>query len=77
MLSSYADVAGLQSSVSYLTELAPTNARILSQASVPRSPVGPRRGFNTVLAAVGGALVGLVFVFLRAAVRRPGAISSR
>ena len=77
VLSSYDDVAGLQSSVSYLTELAPTNARILSQASVPRSPVGPRRGFNTVLAAVGGALVGLVLVFLRAAVRRPNAISSR
>lgn len=77
VLASYDDVAGLQSSVSYLTELAPTNARILSQASVPRSPVGPRRGFNTVLAAVGGALVGLVLVFLRAAVRRPGAISSR
>ena len=77
VLSSYDDVAGLQSSVSYLTELAPTNARILSQASVPRSPVGPRRGFNTALAAAGGALVGLVLVFLRAAVRRPGTISSR
>ena len=77
VLSSYDDVAGLQSSVSYLTELAPTNARILSQASVPRSPVGPRRGFNTVLAAVGGALVGLVLVFLRAAVRRPSVTSSR
>lgn len=73
VLSSYDDVAGLQSSVSYLTELAPTNARILSQASVPRSPVGPRRGFNTALAATGGALVGLVLVFLRAAVRRPPA----
>ncbi len=77
VLSSYDDVAGLQSSVSYLTELAPTNARILSQASVPRSPVGPRRGFNTALAATGGALVGLVLVFLRAAVRRPNAPSRK
>ncbi len=68
---SYDTVAGLQSSISYLTELAPTNARILSQASVPSSPVGPRRAFNTTLAAVMGALVGLVLVFLRAAIRRP------
>ncbi len=69
VLASYATVAELQSSVSYLTELAPTNARILSQASVPTTPVGPRRTFNTVLAAVLGGLVGTVLVFLRAAVR--------
>ncbi len=69
VLASYATVAELQSSVSYLTELAPTNARILSQASVPTTPVGPRRTFNTVLAAILGGLVGTVLVFLRAAVR--------
>lgn len=68
-LASYTTVAGLQSSVSYLTELAPTNARILSQASVPTAPSGPRRAFNTGLAAVLGGLAGLVLVFLRAAVR--------
>ncbi|ADI15954.1 GNVR domain-containing protein [Truepera radiovictrix] len=68
-LSAYNTVAELQASVSYLTELAPTNARILSEASVPSAPVGPRRGFNTALAAALGAVVGLVFVFLRAAVR--------
>ena len=71
VLASYNTVAGLQSSISYLTELAPTNARILSQASVPTSPVGPRRAFNTTLVAVLGALVGLVLVFLSAAIRRP------
>ncbi len=71
VLASYNTVAGLQSSISYLTELAPTNARILSQASVPTSPVGPRRAFNTGLVAVTGALIGLVLVFLRAAIRRP------
>lgn len=77
-LSSYTTVAELQSSVSYLTELAPTNARILSEASVPGSPVGPRRGFNTALAALLGALLGLVFVFLRAAVRpRPHTASRK
>ncbi len=70
---SYDSVAELQSSVSYLTELAPTNARILSQASVPSAPVGPRRAFNTALAATLGGLVGLVLVFLRAAIRPPGA----
>ncbi len=69
VLASYATVAELQSSVSYLTELAPTNARILSQASVPTTPVGPRRTFNTVLAAILGGLAGTVLVFLRAAVR--------
>lgn len=73
VLTSYSTVAGLQSSISYLTELAPTNARILSQASVPTGPVGPRRAFNTGLVAVIGALVGLVLVFLRAAIRRPTA----
>ena len=71
VLASYNTVAGLQSSISYLTELAPTNARILSQASVPTRPVGPRRVFNTGLVATMGALVGLVLVFLRAAIRRP------
>ncbi len=71
VLASYNTVAGLQSSISYLTELAPTNARILSQASVPSSPSGPRRAFNTGLVAVTSALVGLVLVFLRAAIRRP------
>ena len=71
VLASYAQVAELQSSVSYLTELAPTNARILSQASVPTSPVGPRRTFNTVLAAVLGGLTATVLVFLRAAIRHP------
>ena len=71
VLASYATVAELQSSVSYLTELAPTNARILSQASVPTTPVGPRRTFNTVLAAVLGGLAGLVLVFLYAAIRHP------
>lgn len=71
VLASYSTVAELQSSVSYLTELAPTNARILSQASVPTGPVGPRRAFNTALAATIGGIVGLVLVFLRAAVRRP------
>ena len=71
VLASYTTVAELQSSVSYLTELAPTNARILSQASVPTSPVGPRRTFNTVLAAVLGGLAGTVLVFLYAAIRHP------
>ncbi len=70
---SYDSVAELQSSVSYLTELAPTNARILSQASVPSAPVGPRRAFNTALAATLGGLAGLVLVFLRAAIQPPGA----
>jgi len=70
-LTSYNTVAELQASVSYLTELAPTNARILSSASVPTRPVGPRRAFNTLLATLLGALAGLLFVFLRAAVRSP------
>ena len=77
VLASYNTVAGLQSSISYLTELAPTNARILSQASVPTSPVGPRRAFNTGLVAVTGALIGLVLVFLRAAIRRPDTSTPR
>lgn len=76
-LASYTTVAELQSSVSYLTELAPTNARILSQASVPTNPVGPRRAFNTGLAAVLGGLTGIVLVFLGAAIRQPASPSRK
>ncbi len=70
-LAAYDTVTQLQASVSYLTNLAPTNARILSQASVPTAPTGPSSTFNTVIAAVSGAVLGLVIVFVWAAIRRP------
>lgn len=70
-LTSYNTVTQLQANVSYLTNLAPTNARILSQASVPSTPIGPRSTFNTVIAVAVGGVLGLLFVFLRAAIRRP------
>lgn len=69
----YNDVAALQPIITYVTELAPTNARLLSRASVPVEPVGPRRLLATALAAVIAALLALVYVFLREAVATPKA----
>ena len=67
----YDDVIALQPIITYVTELAPVNARFLSQASVPTEPTGPRRTLNTVLATVIAGMLALLFVFLREAVAAP------
>ena len=64
----YQNVAALQPTIAYVAQLAPTSARVLSEAGVPTEPVGPRRGLNTALAVVVGGVLGLLFVFLREAV---------
>jgi uncharacterized protein involved in exopolysaccharide biosynthesis len=68
----YQSVLRLQPMIAYVSELSPTNARILSSAttSIPSQPVGPNRLLNTALAVVLVGLVTLVFVFLREAVRQ-------
>ena len=68
----YEDVVTLQPMISFVTQLAPTNARVLSPASIPNQPVGPRRALNTALGIVVGGFLALLFVFLREAVRSPG-----
>jgi uncharacterized protein involved in exopolysaccharide biosynthesis len=67
----YQSVLSLQPMIAYVSELSPTNARILSSASsaAPAEPVAPNRLLNTALATVGVGLLALVFVFLREAVR--------
>lgn len=69
--SAYDSVVSLQPYISYVTELVPSNARILSDASVPSEPVGPRRLLNTAIALVLGGMLALLFVFLREAVAKP------
>jgi uncharacterized protein involved in exopolysaccharide biosynthesis len=68
----YQSVLRLQPMIAYVSELSPTNARILSSAdtSIPSEPVGPNRLLNTALAVVIVGLLTLVFVFLREAVRQ-------
>jgi uncharacterized protein involved in exopolysaccharide biosynthesis len=67
----YQSVLQLQPMIAFVSELNPTNARILSSAStaVPSEPVAPNRLLNTALAVVLVGLLTLVFVFLREAVR--------
>jgi uncharacterized protein involved in exopolysaccharide biosynthesis len=67
----YQSVLQLQPMIAYVSELSPTNTRILSSAdtSMPSEPVAPNRLLNTALAVVLVGLLTLVFVFLREAVR--------
>jgi polysaccharide biosynthesis transport protein len=64
-------VLQLQPMIAFVSELSPTNARILSNAdtSTLSDPVAPNRLLNTALAVVLVGLLTLVFVFLREAVR--------
>ena len=67
----YSDVVALQPTINFVTQLAPTNARVLNQASVPNNPVGPNRLLNTVIATVVAGVIALIIVFLRAAIADP------
>jgi uncharacterized protein involved in exopolysaccharide biosynthesis len=69
----YTDVVTLEPVISYLTELAPSNSRVLKEASVPSDPIGPRWMLNTALATVLAGMMALLYVFLREAVREPAA----
>jgi uncharacterized protein involved in exopolysaccharide biosynthesis len=67
----YDDIASLQPMIGFVTQLAPTNTRLLSPASVPNFPIGPRRTLNAALGIVVGGFLTLLFVFLREAVKPP------
>ncbi|UCH26973.1 MAG: hypothetical protein JSV66_04855, partial [Trueperaceae bacterium] len=67
----YTDVVTLEPVINYLTELAPSNSRVLKEASIPSDPIGPRRMLNTALATVLAGMMALLYVFLREAVREP------
>lgn len=69
----YQEVTALEPILAYVTELAPTNSRILNQASVPTEPLPARRLLTTALAVVIAGMAALLFVFLREAVAPPPA----
>ncbi|NVL93394.1 MAG: polysaccharide biosynthesis tyrosine autokinase, partial [Desulfobacterales bacterium] len=45
------------------SELKSTNIRVIDPAQVPRSPIGPKRGFNVLFAAFLGLGLGVAFAF--------------
>jgi uncharacterized protein involved in exopolysaccharide biosynthesis len=69
--SAHTDLSRLEPVIDYILQLAPTNSRILNTASVPSAPIGPKRLLVTILAGLVGAMLGLLFVFLSAAVAEP------
>lgn len=70
-LEAYQEVARVDPTISYFTELSPVSARLLSEATVPVEPIGRGRLLVTALAVlVTGALL-LVLVFLREAIAEP------
>lgn len=70
----YGELAYLAPVIDYIHQIAPANSRVLNEASVPAAPLGPNRFLVVVLAAVAGAMLALLFVFLRAAVSEPAAV---
>lgn len=67
----HGDLANLEPVIEFVYQLAPTNSRILSEASIPTEAVGPSRLLVTLLAGVVGGMLALLYVFLRAAVSEP------
>ncbi|MEX2541160.1 MAG: Wzz/FepE/Etk N-terminal domain-containing protein, partial [Trueperaceae bacterium] len=57
-----AELAALEPVLAYVSQLAPTNSRVLNPASVPTEPVGPHRLLVTTLAVLVGSMLALLFV---------------
>ena len=66
--SAYQDISSMQPVISYLARVLPSGVRVLSPAITPEMPVAKQSGLQTLMAAVLGATLALLFVFLRAAV---------
>lgn len=64
-------LADIEPTVAYVAQLAPTGARLLSEAAVPSHPEPQRAVLASVIAAVIAGFVSVVFVLLREAVRDP------
>jgi uncharacterized protein involved in exopolysaccharide biosynthesis len=69
----YATIADLEPTLTYLAELVPSGTRVLDPAAPPANAVGPGTALLASLAAVVGAMVATLGVFLREAVRAPAA----
>jgi uncharacterized protein involved in exopolysaccharide biosynthesis len=68
-----ATLGSIEPTVAYVARLAPSGARVLSEASVPSAPEPRPRAAPMLLAAFAVALVGLVAALLAEAVRDPRA----
>ncbi|MEZ4629649.1 MAG: hypothetical protein R2880_02855 [Deinococcales bacterium] len=67
--SSYEEVLAVEPTVSYLSQLTPISAQILSEASIPNTPIGAGRALPTLLAFFVGAVLTMLAVLLREAIR--------
>ena len=63
--------AGLEPIINYVSELSPSNASLLSEASVPSDNDRASTLLGTLIATIIAALSSIIFVFLREAVRAP------
>ena len=73
----HAAVAELVPLMGYMAQLVPGGTRILDPAAPPSEPAGPGAATVAGLALVLAALAGIVFVFLREAVREPPSVPGR
>jgi uncharacterized protein involved in exopolysaccharide biosynthesis len=67
------NLATIEPTVEYVARLAPTGARMLSEAAVPTRAEPRRIAVVTLLTVIVAAFAGVVFVLLREAVRDPAA----
>lgn len=65
-------LAAIEPAVAYVARVAPSGARVLSEAVVPTAPEPSRRTLVALLAVVVVAFVGVVVALLAEAVRDPG-----
>jgi len=66
-----AALAAIEPTVAYVAQLAPSGARVLSEAVVPSAPESRSRGLVALLVAVAVAFAGVVLALLAEAVRDP------
>jgi len=71
-----ASLAAIEPAVAYVARVAPSGARVLSQAVVPSAPEPRRRALVAALAAVVVGFAGVVVALLAEAVRDPRAASA-
>jgi uncharacterized protein involved in exopolysaccharide biosynthesis len=69
--SAYGSVRSIEPALAFVTELTPSNTRVLNRAQEPIGPAGVGSLLVTAIAAVVAALAATLFVFLREAVRDP------
>jgi uncharacterized protein involved in exopolysaccharide biosynthesis len=66
-----ASLSAIEPTVAYVAQVAPSGARVLSEAVVPSAPESRRRGVVALLVAVAVGFGGVVLALLAEAVRDP------